>query len=419
MSKPQEPAPSVAVLLGVARSGTTLLRLMLDSHSEIASPAEAGLPALCMYLENVWRIVTSSRAGQELQVGELPPAAREGIATAMTTITNYYCEVGQKRIYCDKSLDSAQGLDAVHRTFPNTRYILQFRHVMDVIASGIEASPWGFSRFGYGPFVQQSPENLVAALAQHWLANVSAAVEWERRHPSSCCRVRYEDLVAAPDRVYASVVSFLGAAAEPLDVSRVLAGSRWAVGPGDYKLSHTRSIEEDSLGRGKRVPIELLPEPLRSAVNHALVELGYEPLAASWNAEPYKGTRRDASGLAEARLTAWIDEAEIERRDGRRCPRTFAIAVEGSEDLRWVVDPAAGVVTRGHGQADCAVIGRAEDLLTLLRGETNPGVLLRQGRVRHLSGRVSAHPSEVATTLRMIVETFDPAQAAHPDRVQA
>jgi hypothetical protein len=37
-----EAVPRLAVIVGAARSGTTLLRLILDSHPEIGCPPEAG-----------------------------------------------------------------------------------------------------------------------------------------------------------------------------------------------------------------------------------------------------------------------------------------------------------------------------------------------------------------------------------------
>ena len=38
-------APRLAFIVGVARSGTTLLRLLIDAHPEVGAPAETGYPA--------------------------------------------------------------------------------------------------------------------------------------------------------------------------------------------------------------------------------------------------------------------------------------------------------------------------------------------------------------------------------------
>jgi hypothetical protein len=41
------------------------------------------------------------------------------------------------------------------RIYPEARFLCLYRHPMDVIASGIEACPWGLN--GYGDFEQAHP----------------------------------------------------------------------------------------------------------------------------------------------------------------------------------------------------------------------------------------------------------------------
>jgi hypothetical protein len=115
-----------------------------------------------------------------------------------------YCYRKNKRLYVDKSLDSVYYLELVRLLFPNMKCILAVRHVMDTIASGIEASPWGFQAYGYAPYVQRFPGNSVAALASYWLDHVTQALEWEKQHPKLCLRVRYEDLVTSPPSLSSS-----------------------------------------------------------------------------------------------------------------------------------------------------------------------------------------------------------------------
>ncbi len=294
----------------------------------------------------------------------------------------YYCAPRGKTIYCDKSLDSAGSLAPFDRACPEALYLLQFRHVMDVIASGLEASPWGFARFGYLPYVQQSPDNLVAALAAHWLATVSTLLAWEERHPGRCYRVGYESLVTDPAPTVSGVLRFLGAAPVPIDFAQVLSEARAAPGPGDHKVAFTRQIASISIGRGKRVPVEMLPENLRRDLNGALTALGYETISDSWNVEPgidISGAGRP--GLVLERLIAGV--AERLAREPRTGP-VFAVIAEDDPSLRWVIDPAEGTTGQGDGEVDAAIIGRAVDLVALIRGDANAGALVRAGRVRQL-----------------------------------
>jgi len=234
----------LALVIGGARSGTTLLRNLLDAHPEIGCPPEAGLPALMAHMARVWATVGAdtglrdpdgpviladpgrrldhntdfevSEGGEDKASGgmihgaALSEASSKWIRMAATEVMGRYCEPAQKRMYVDKSLDSVFYLGLVKTLFPETRFLLAFRHVMDTIASGIEASPWGFQAYGYQPYVQMTPGNVVAALAQYWLDHVTEQLAWESRHPEACIRVIYEDLVVEPVRVILEVQRFLG-----------------------------------------------------------------------------------------------------------------------------------------------------------------------------------------------------------------
>jgi hypothetical protein len=63
---------------------------------------------------------------------------------------------------------------------------------------------------------------------------------------------------------------------------------------------------------------------------------------------------------------------------------SFAIVPENRRSLRWVVDPEARMITQGDGEVEAVVTGTAEDLVLILAGDENIGVLLRSRRVRYL-----------------------------------
>lgn len=404
--------PELALIVGAARSGTTLTRLVLDAHPEIGCPAEAGVPALMSHMLRLWMTVDAGVGGarqsdatdpgvaaadarvkdageadvQSLEKSErdplerVPDEARRWVRRAVLEAMRRYTRRGGKRIYVDKSLDSVYHLPLVNGLFPGTRSVLLFRHVMDTVASGIEASPWGFSAYGYAPYVQASPGNSVAALANYWLQHVTAALRWEQRHSESCLRVRYEDLVLRPEQTVAAIQAFLGVAEDLSTIDRALRRPP-PRGPGDYKVGHTQVVHASSIGHGKRVPVGMLPPGLLAAVSERLEELGYERLTPSWNTVE-RPVDLGGEGIWATRLIELMDSARVSDTAVDLGP--FALVAEDHRTFRWVVDAEAGTIVRGDGEVETVVTGTAEALVLMLTGEENLGVLLRSGRVRHL-----------------------------------
>jgi protein-tyrosine sulfotransferase len=423
--------PDLLVLVAAARSGSTLLRLILDSHPEIGCPAEAGIPGLIANLGRVWWTIDADlvddRTGDPLethgpgegardgaddggvnrQLPDLPAEAKAAIRAAATAPMHHYCAREGKRIYCDKSLDSVYCLEAVRQVFPETRHILLFRHVLDTVASGVEASPWGFNAYGYTQFIQRSPENFVAALVSYWVSHVDAALRWQEAHPGLCHCVRYEDLVTSPGPVVAKLCAFLHVDYDATVLTRALSHERSAKGPGDYKVTFTSTLDPRSIGHGKRVPVDMVPPPLLEAANEKLKALGYESLDRGWNIEPAQTNGRslelDASG---ARLSKIIAEERVHAYTGDRPMDSFAVVAQDDERLRWIVDLTKGTIRQGDGEVECVITGTAEDLALLLSGEVNTGVLLRSGRVRYLSAREDAHPANAIEGVQVILETL-------------
>lgn len=311
---------------------------------------------------------------------ELPERARGWIVDTVQEPMREYCGQGHKVIYCDKSLDSVHHLELVRALFPGFRAVLLFRHVMDTVASGLEASPWGFQAYGYAPYVQASPGNAVAALASYWLDHVGRALSWEKERPELSHRVRYEDLVTAPEDTITGIQRFLKVD-EDLSVLASAFDREPARGPGDYKVSHTTAVHTKSLGHGKRVPVTMLPPPLLRALNEKLEALGYEPLDRGWNTAE-RTVDGGSLGFWARRLKGLMSDLRV---DGNRPDLgVFAVLAEDHRALRWVIDPSIGDIQQGDGEVEGVLTGTAEDLVLMLTEEENLGVLLRSGRVRHV-----------------------------------
>jgi Sulfotransferase family len=266
------------------RSGSTLLRFLLDAHPELACPPETNLPALCAQLATVWSLIEgaplSPNRGDEPP--EIPDAAIAGIRATMDRMVGSYLERRGKKRYCDKSLGTARFADLLLRVYPEARFICLYRHPMDVIASGMEACPWGLNGYGFDPYIATTPGNAVLALARFWADNAAITVAAEEEFADRCLRVRYEDLVTDPEGTAEGIFSFLEAAPAPGISESCFSSERERFGPADYKIWCTSKISSDSVGRGWSIPTGLIPPPVLGAINELTGKLGYLPVDAGW-----------------------------------------------------------------------------------------------------------------------------------------
>jgi hypothetical protein len=240
----------------------------------------------CASLLRSWDILENAGSGTHRQVTaqvQLPAVAMEVVRGIVDQLYGRYLAGRGKPRWCDKSLDSLYNAQLLADLYPQARFVCLYRHCMDVIASGTEACPWGVSRFGFDPYVAQIPGNSVAAIGAYWMDCVQAMLTFEQQQPERCFRLRYEDLVTAPEHKTAELLAFLGAAPAPGITSACFAAPHEGDGPGDEKIWFTTKVSTDAIGRGVRVPAAALPDPLRVAINEALNALGYRPVGADWN----------------------------------------------------------------------------------------------------------------------------------------
>ena len=384
-------------VLCAGRSGSTLLRFLLDAHPDLACPPETNVPALCGQLATVWSLIEGAplSANRGDEPPEIPDAAIVGVRETMDRMTGSYLARRGKKRYCDKSLGTARFAYLMTRIWPETKFICLFRHPMDVIASGMEACPWGLNGYGFDPYIAETPGNAVFALARFWTDNAANILAAEEEYKDRCHRVRYEDMVADPQAVADEVFDFLGLAPVPGIAEVCFAAERERFGPADYKIWNTSRITEDSVGRGWTVPAGLIGPQVRVVINELCGKLGYAPVDEDWgtvdkpvdlrvpisipeeaagetSAEAGEGAEapgRETAAPAVARVAAEpgfakevgerlaaalkrIDDGFVSRWEpcGTESFLVVATPPDGGEpDARWWVDLSAGTVTAVKG----------------------------------------------------------------------
>jgi len=279
------PASPPVFVLTASRSGSTLLRFILDSHPALACPPETGVGAACAQLGSTLGTLenaASGRHGPDDEVAVPPGAAAVIRATIEFGFGGYLSRRGKSR-WCDKSLDNVRHAGLLAQVFPDAKFICLYRHCMDVIASGVEACPWGLRRFGYDEFVIRHPGNSVAAIADYWLLCAHLGLDFERQYPQRCHRVRYEDLVAEPERTAAEIFSFLEVENVPGITRACFEQEHEADGPSDEKIWFTGAVTGGSVGRGAVVPVGSFPPGMLPVLNQVLTTLSYRPVDEEWN----------------------------------------------------------------------------------------------------------------------------------------
>ncbi|HEX6448427.1 MAG TPA: sulfotransferase [Trebonia sp.] len=267
-------------VLCAGRSGSTLLRFLLDSHPVLACPPETRIPWLCTQLASAWSVI------EDVPPDALPESVLAGLRQGFEPmIASYLARAGKER-FCDKSLGGAVHSRLLRAMWPDALFISLYRHPMDVIGSGIEAAPWGLSGYGFEGYVAASPGNSVVALARYWADYTAAIVAAEEHHGPACLRLRYEDLVANPEAQATRVFGFLGVRPVPGITQEMFSRRRQRSGPGDHKIWNTSAVADGSVGRGWEVPARLIPPPLLADVNALAEKLGYLPVGPDWGTGP-------------------------------------------------------------------------------------------------------------------------------------
>ncbi len=217
ISRTRKPAgPPVPFIVGVTRSGTTLLRLMLDAHPDLAIPPETHfVPQLIrtakkrgVSCEEVHGVVTGHRqwGDFDLDSGELLRryCALEKIdpETTMRAFFELYAEGQGKPRWGDKTPNYVKRMKAIERWIPEA-------HFVHMVRDGRDAALSRFKRLLKEP----PPMDVVA---ERWVKKIEGA-RADGAELSNYIEVQYEELVRDTEPQLQRVCEFLRAALGAVD----------------------------------------------------------------------------------------------------------------------------------------------------------------------------------------------------------
>jgi len=263
-----------AFIQGCHRSGTTLLRYLLDSHPRLACPPESkflsGLHAFLTYPQVANALMSLGYdATRQLCLGR---------AVMMEVLGSYTQTQGKSR-WIDKTPNYYRILDFIDDCCKHeVLFVFLVRHPLDVVESLFEAH-W------FRPEVTDDPDirRILdcygynrGAWARYWrevyTALLSFAVSW----PQRSLVIRYEDLVRRTTDTLGMVLSFLGEdASDAEQLINHAFDAQHSAGLGDWKIRETCSVHGRSIDRWRHLSDEDLTDEW-AIVRDTARRLGYE-----------------------------------------------------------------------------------------------------------------------------------------------
>ncbi len=253
---------------GCARSGTTLVRVILDSHRNLCCGPESGL--FFRKRTGLNRLVNRF----DMPRPRVLRLARESGSRAefIDKFFGFYARRSGTRRWAEKSPRNVQVLDYVFRSFPKARFIHVIRDGRDVACS-LRTFPR--HEVVEGELVPLETRNPLEPGIERWVSDITAALPY--RSDPRYLEVRYEDVVASTRETIAKVLEFAG---EPWDEA-VLRHSEFDTTSRDVAKfpqnpEATRPVTDESIGRWKRDLTREEQEVFKELAGGLLVELGYE-----------------------------------------------------------------------------------------------------------------------------------------------
>lgn len=189
------PDPAPIFILGLPRSGSTLLEQVIASHSQVEGTSE--LP----YIGRLTRSLNHNRADAMRYprvMGELQPEHFERLGQDYLTMAALHRAEGTAR-FIDKMPNNFPSVGFIHSILPNAKIIDARRHPMDACVGNLRQLYARGQTFSY----DQND------IGEYYLQYLRMMAHWDEVLPSKVLHVQYEDVVADLETQVRRILEFL------------------------------------------------------------------------------------------------------------------------------------------------------------------------------------------------------------------
>ena len=252
-------------VIGAQRSGTSLLRRILDSHSRITCPPESKFILPLSQILNDRK----SLAGWD-SMGFDKQEVDRAMGRFVRSFFDAYTRAQGKARWAEKTPNYVDCLPELWDMFgPDVQFIYILRHGLDVANS--LADPHRHYP-AIDEFMEQAGGNAPVAAGLFWADKNRKIQAFQAENPDAGYVVRYEELTTQPEAALKPLFEFLGEPWEP----EVVDYDRFPhhAGFGDPDVKRRKTVEPNS-EKYKAWPEET-QRAVRAACGEMLAALGYE-----------------------------------------------------------------------------------------------------------------------------------------------
>jgi Sulfotransferase family len=236
------------VILGFPRSGTTLLARLLDGHPDISAPPETGLlSAAGRFLAELTN-VEGPPIGVITGLGFAGIDAEEIYSGLRNMVFGFSDRIAAgRKVWVEKTATDLFHLERLEPMLVgHARFICLTRNPLDVIPSNIDLARTMGAQLPELFALTRESNSEYDGIARAWINRQTVLDGFADRHAADCFKLRYEDLLASPEKVLGDILQFAGLAPgldfAPTQMIAAAFSDSARIGLGDFKINETSGL---------------------------------------------------------------------------------------------------------------------------------------------------------------------------------